>query len=27
MKLSLSLQQNFQAPELVLKRAYLKKVV
>ena len=27
LKLSLSLQQNFQAPELVLKRAYLKKVV
>ena len=27
MKLSLSLQQDFQAPELVLKRAYLKKVV
>lgn len=27
MKLSLSLQQNFQAPELVLKRAYIKKVV
>ncbi|WP_445345296.1 rRNA maturation RNase YbeY [Acinetobacter bohemicus] len=27
MKLSLSLQQNFQAPELVLKRAYLKKIV
>ena len=27
MKLSLSLQQSFEAPELVLKRAYLKKVV
>lgn len=27
MKLSLSLQQDLQAPELVLKRAYLKKVV
>lgn len=27
MKLSLSLQQNFQAPELVLKRAYIKKVI
>lgn len=27
MKLSLSLQQAFQAPELVLKRAYLKKVI
>ena len=27
MQLSLSLQQNFQAPELVLKRAYLNKVV
>jgi len=27
LKLSLSLQQNFQAPELVLKRAYIKKVV
>ncbi|NWK72974.1 rRNA maturation RNase YbeY [Acinetobacter cumulans] len=27
MKLSLSLQQDFQAPELVLKRAYIKKVV
>ena len=27
MKLSLSLQQDIQAPELVLKRAYLKKVV
>ena len=27
MKLSLSLQQDFQAPELVLKRGYLKKVV
>ncbi len=27
MKLSLSLQQNFQAPELVVKRAYIKKVV
>ena len=27
MKLSLSLQQNFQAPELVLKRGYIKKVV
>jgi len=26
-KLSLSLQQNFQAPELVLKRAYIKKVI
>ena len=27
MKLSLSLQQSFEAPELVLKRAYLKKVI
>lgn len=27
MKLSLSLQQSFQSPELVLKRAYLKKIV
>ena len=27
MKLSLALQQEFQAPELVLKRAYIKKVV
>ena len=27
MKLSLSLQQDFQAPELVLKRAYIKKVI
>jgi len=27
LKLSLSLQQTFQAPELVLKRAYLKKVI
>jgi probable rRNA maturation factor len=27
LKLSLSLQQSFEAPELVLKRAYLKKVV
>ena len=27
MKLSLSLQQDFQAPELVLKRAYIKKTV
>ncbi|MHA3891663.1 rRNA maturation RNase YbeY [Acinetobacter sp. GXMZU3951] len=27
MKLSLSLQQSFQSPELVLKRAYIKKVV
>ena len=27
MKLSLSLQQDFTAPELVLKRAYLKKVI
>ena len=27
MKLSLSLQQDFQAPELVIKRAYIKKVV
>ena len=27
MKLSLSLQQTFQAPELVLKRPYLKKVI
>ena len=27
MKLSLSLQQDFQAPELVLKRAHIKKVV
>ena len=27
MKLSLSLQQDFQAPELVLKRGYIKKVV
>ncbi|OTG84791.1 rRNA maturation RNase YbeY [Acinetobacter sp. ANC 4648] len=27
MKLSLSLQQSFTAPELVLKRAYLKKVI
>ena len=27
MKLSLSLQQSFESPELVLKRAYLKKVV
>lgn len=27
MKLSLSLQQTFQVPELVLKRAYLKKVI
>ena len=27
MKLSLSLQQDIEAPELVLKRAYLKKVV
>ncbi|WP_372403968.1 rRNA maturation RNase YbeY [Acinetobacter piscicola] len=27
MKLSLSLQQTFEAPELVLKRAYVKKVV
>ena len=27
MKLSLSLQQDFQSPELVLKRAYIKKVV
>ena len=27
MKLSLSLQQNFQAPELVLKRVYIKKVI
>lgn len=27
MKLSLSLQQTFVAPELVLKRAYLKKVI
>jgi probable rRNA maturation factor len=27
LKLSLSLQQDFQAPELVLKRAYIKKVV
>lgn len=26
MKLNLSLQQNFQSPELVLKRAYIKKV-
>ena len=27
MKLSLSLQQSFEAPELVLKRAYLKKII
>ena len=27
MKLSLSLQQDFQAPELVLKRVYIKKVI
>lgn len=27
MKLNLSLQQEFQAPELVLKRAYIKKVI
>ncbi len=27
MKLSLSLQQDFQAPELVLKRGYIKKIV
>lgn len=27
MKLSLSLQQSFEAPELVLKRAYIKKVI
>ncbi|TCB35356.1 rRNA maturation RNase YbeY [Acinetobacter sp. ANC 4910] len=27
MKLSLSLQQSFQSPELVLKRAYIKKIV
>jgi probable rRNA maturation factor len=27
LKLSLSLQQDFQAPELVLKRAYIKKVI
>jgi metalloprotein, YbeY/UPF0054 family len=27
LKLSLSLQQDFQSPELVLKRAYIKKVV
>lgn len=27
MKLSLSLQQSFEAPELVLKRAYVKKIV
>ena len=27
MKLSLSLQQSYEAPELVLKRAYLKKVI
>ena len=27
MKLSLSLQQSFQSPDLVLKRAYIKKVV
>ncbi|CAB1218303.1 rRNA maturation RNase YbeY [Acinetobacter bouvetii] len=27
MKLNLSLQQDFQAPELVLKRAYIKKVI
>lgn len=27
MKLSLSLQQSFQSPELVLKRAYLKKII
>ncbi len=27
MKLSLSLQQSFEAPTLVLKRAYLKKVI
>ncbi|AXQ21164.1 rRNA maturation RNase YbeY [Acinetobacter wuhouensis] len=27
MKLNLSLQQSFEAPELVLKRAYLKKVI
>ena len=27
MKLNLSLQQEFQAPELVLKRAYMKKVI
>ena len=27
MKLSLALQQSFEAPELVLKRAYLKKVI
>jgi len=27
LKLSLSLQQNFQAPELVVKRSYIKKVV
>lgn len=27
MKLSLSLQQSFEAPELVLKRAYVKKVI
>ena len=27
MKLSLSLQQDFQAPELVLKPAYIKKVI
>ena len=27
MKLNLSLQQNYQSPELVLKRAYIKKVI
>ena len=27
MKLNLSLQQEFHAPELVLKRAYIKKVI
>ena len=27
MKLSLSLQQSFEAPELVLKRAYVKKII